>query len=116
MMLDEARADLEARFPPHPDIGNNRLAATGEPYVIITNCGLKQEGASCPAHVSEEFAVNGWFHSVNHYAMPKFGFPLYWRVPPQIERDDKGGWRVYSRLLISDKPQIQPQTLPREAA
>lgn len=116
MTLDEARAEIEEKFPPHPEIGNYYQAATGEPYVVMTNCGPKREGDIVHAHVSEEFAVDGWFNAMKEYAADKRSFQLYWRVPPEIERDKNGGWRIYSRLLISDMPQIQPQVMPPRAA
>ena len=114
MTLDEARAELESRFIV-ADVGNNYWAATGEPYVVIVSGGIKEEG--CPVVClcsSEAHAIRLWRDAVNEYAKEKSGV-LYWRTPPQLERRKIARdffYVVYSRLLISDKPQIQPQVLP----
>jgi hypothetical protein len=64
----------------------------------------------------------------------RHGFTLYWRVVPELESYDIIGadcvelskemraamtqtiYKVYSRFLVSNKPQIQPATLPRRVS
>ena len=114
--LEEASAELESRFIVAL-VGNNYQAATGEPYVVIVSGGVKEEG--CPVVCwcsSEDHAIRLWRDAINEYAKEKSGV-LYWRTPPQLDRRKIARdyfYVVYSRLLISDKPQIQPQLLPPE--
>ena len=133
MTLDEACAELKSCFTVAP-VGNYNQAATGEPYVTFVSGGIKEEG--CPVVCwcsSEDHAIRLWRDAVHKYARQVHAhFPdpysaagcifkrpiiLYWRWPPQIERRKLARdffYVVYSRLLISDKPQIQPQLLPPE--
>jgi hypothetical protein len=64
----------------------------------------------------------------------RHGFTLYWRVVPELESYDIIGadclelskemraamtqtiYKVYSRFLVSNKPRIQPATLPRRVS
>jgi hypothetical protein len=135
MTLDEARAELEAWGATCAEIGNYSQAATGEEYVVIVSGGMKDEGERCPCFCrSEADAVRLWRDAINAYANGKSG-TLYWRAAPEmhstvmrVDNYDELSpdiqqwfgketfWVVYSRLLISDKPQIQPQALPLQPA
>lgn len=98
------------------------LSVTGEKYVEI---GLQQTGVVPPSQpgVLETLCLPpvlynkmktavAWDESTacelawlafKLYAKGKSGV-LYWRMPPQMEKDDAGLLQVYMRLLVSDKP------------
>ncbi len=109
MTLDEARKKIEENWTPHPQLGDNARAATGEPYVTIVSGAIKKEGDIAPFYATQDEAIAQWFATVLHYGSNRSG-TLYWRCYPELERDDKT-LCVYSRLLISDKPQVQPQRI-----
>jgi len=137
MTLDEARASIEDGFKIGP-IGNYWQAPTGEPYVEVLSGGAKTEGANCPCLcASPELAIKFWLEAMREYAPPADRKTLYWRVPPEMSEHAilpvnpdgsfTGGkemrammtrkvYYVYSRVLVSDKPQIQPATLPRRVS
>jgi hypothetical protein len=135
MTLDEARRELECRFAVHPEIGNNALSATGEEFIVILSGGMKEEGDPLPIICSSpEIAIRMWLDAVLKYAESKHG-TLYWRIPPELEsvtyvsenysqlpEDTRDAWAkhtywvVYSRFLISDKPQVRPAIVERTAA
>lgn len=92
-------------------------SVTGEPYVTMTNGGIKLEGEMYPAFAwSRATALRAYLAWCEDYAadqqragaMPAPVVPparsLYWRCYPTILEYDDGTWTVYSRLLISDKP------------
>lgn len=109
MTLDEAIKLVESRFIVGP-AGNYSEAPTGEPYVTIVGGGIKEEGELFPCYfLSEAFAIQFWLDAVNKYSEGKSG-TLYWRVKPEM-MGRKKVWLIYSRLLISDKPQIQSAIL-----
>jgi hypothetical protein len=123
MTLDEAIAQFVRPFPPtSPKGAQDKVAPTGEPYVIITSGGQKEEGEAFPAVCrDEETAVRLWLEAVHAYAKPLLAYHLrdgkprlYWRTYPEMKRfhmtiaDERqthreaGVWyTVYSRLLIS---------------
>lgn len=95
-------------------------AQTGERYVVIGDQadappaipGTIDEGASRVLAYDEETAVVQAVRCLAHYAEDRSGI-LYWRVRPRLESwygaDEPGRrrrrwFKVYMRLLISDKP------------
>ncbi len=52
-------------------------------------------------------ALSAWVSRVLPM-VPQFPSDLYWRVKPEINcfSGKHGGWAIYSRFLISDKPRI----------
>lgn len=135
--LAKARSDVESMFKLGPS-GNYYFAATGEEYIELCSAGYKNEGDSIPAWFSTpDMAIEFWKRAVIEYAASVDGEAktLYWRVPPELGewagisldaaditepsiRDacTRKLYTVYSRLLISSKPQIQPAMLPPLAA
>jgi hypothetical protein len=124
--LSKVQQEIELIFPPFPIGGNYRQAPTGEEYVVIMNGGIKEEGRNIPCLAwTEQDSIRLWKEAVLQYAAGKTGV-LYWREKPELagtemfwegydaktNRVEKYGasnvmWRVYSRLLISDKTPIQ---------
>ena len=98
--LAKARKRVERRWKPYPTIGDRAFAPTGEGYITMLSGEQAWPTASA--------AVIEWMRSIDAYGKTKpKGAVLYWRIPPEIERDHRAmTWRVYSRLLISDKPVI----------
>ena len=130
MTLDEARLQIETWFKLGPQ-GNYAQAPTGESYVEVLSGGVKDEGEHIPLLCSSpELAVELWRKAMFAYAgPPDKGKTLYWRIPPEmngqwIMRIDaslevarskemrrmlsRRMYVVYSRVLVSDKPRIQP--------
>lgn len=119
MTLEEARADIERRFTVHPTIGDQSVSPTGEPYVVVTTGGPRDEGdtSRCMA-TSEAAAIDLWHEAMVAYVSGKGG-TLYWRTVPVVDffeyrpvSDEDFSvigsrklWLVYSRFLISEKPQ-----------
>lgn len=105
--------------------GNHAFAPTNEPYVEFIsgghNGGLPFE-CYC---LTPEYAVEHWIASVERYAKDRVGV-LYWRIRPELDYFDyelahdyasaNGNklrvWKVYGRLLISDKEAVRPAILP----
>lgn len=123
--LDAAVAAFEADWDVHQEVGNFRLAPTGEPYVELTCGGEKLEiERSAIVCASSDSAIDYWGRAIRAYAAERSG-RLYWRVRPQIEplevkavkflADRFTLWQVYCRLLISDKPQVQPAQIDKRA-
>lgn len=120
-VLDAATAAFEKGRRIHPEDGDNAESATGEPYIVITTGGPKVEGQSPGAFATDSArAINMWRQEIERYAAARAGI-LYWRIRPIIEsetyvpKDDPDVvgfelevWQVYSRLLISAAPVIQP--------
>jgi len=130
MTLDELRADIERRVPVHPECGDYAQAATGEPYVEVVIGGERKDGGGMPAYAtSEQHAIRLLHEALLNYIGAHSG-TLYWRIFPEVASyewrrfDDwafdlmgsRTFWAGYARLLVSDKPQIQPQTLSARAA
>lgn len=88
------------------------MSQTGDEYVTICSSGLKQAVGGCDggvtdefAHISEEDAIQAWLISVQaYYAADKRG-TIYWRIRPEVG-NKKSLWSVYSRFVISGKPEI----------
>ncbi len=135
--LDQARREIEGRFVVGP-LGNWAESCTGEPYTEVLSGGQKADGDVTPCLcASPQIAIRLWKDAVEHYARARAG-TLYWRIEPEIDSirycldvDENGkfvghrdflsvhvreGWRIYSRLLISDKPAIQAQWKERKTA
>lgn len=124
MTLVDVRGEIERRFAAHPEVGNYNQSPTGEPYVVIGHqsrgcpevAGTIEEGAVGENVVDEEFAYLDAMSAFNEYADGRCG-TLYWRVHPRLEWNEAHNrCRIYSRLLISDKPQIQSAQIPPRAA
>lgn len=100
------------------------LAQTGEPYVQITVSGIHSEESFISGFTSSiDSACAALLSHVYKHAEGK-GKTLYWRITPEIEGftlyreassiNDKPYpyfkaipvWKVYTRLLVSDKPVI----------
>lgn len=104
MSLDEIVAGIDKRF--HGVDGPPRARCpTGEPYVCLVVGGERIEGQSYPEFCkTEQAAIDGWRLTFEGYAV-KRGSRLYWRQRPEVNRDgDKV--IVYSRLIITDKPEL----------
>ena len=81
------------------------VTPTGEPFVKIVTGEVVAEGEDEPFSSTPEDAIQRWFDGVTKWAEDKSG-TLYWRIRPSVECSYDGRWKVYSRLLISDKPVI----------
>ncbi len=81
------------------------IAPTGEPFIKIVTGEVVAEGEDEPFSSTPEDAIQRWFDGATKWAEDKSG-TLYWRVRPSVECSYDGRWKVYSRLLISDKPVI----------
>ncbi len=113
--LDEAEAslalavaDFEKHFAHVKDhVMDGRVPArapTGELYFEIVEV----------PHKSSEDAIKAWKRRAESglplkpmnsgWSVPD-DFTLYWRIRPEIDSLD-GEWKVYSRLLISDLPEV----------
>lgn len=88
-----------------------------------------------PLYRSENQAIKAWLASVQEYAKakgfkPNRGTTLYWRIPPECDKHvyhlervpqepwmekQLWVWKVYARLLISDKPRTPPTITELEA-
>lgn len=85
------------------------LSQTGEPYVVIS-----------VIRETEEEARSAAIDAFIAYADGRAGC-LYWRIYPEVlvERDGRRKvaerWKVYMRLLISDKPVLPLATLAAQA-
>ena len=120
-VLDTATAKFEKGRRIHPEDGDNAVSATGELYIVITTGGPKVEGRSSGAFATNSAtAINMWRQEIERYAAARPGI-LYWRQRPIIELQtyvpkdapnvvgfELEVWQVYSRLLISAAPVIQP--------
>jgi hypothetical protein len=142
MTLDETVAEFEKGFTLGPE-GNYRFAATGEEYVVVCTGGVKPEGECSPVFCgSPELAVVLWLQAAVAYAKLRMvtavsGFTLYWRIRPELDGayflavDENGRtklrlsdrkfytrklYRVYSRFLVSDWPQIRPAMITADEA
>lgn len=88
-------------------------AVTGEPYLTIVIGGIKPEGLPFPqTRKLEDEAIQAYCHSVRGYCQMVTagnleGYTLYWRQEPEIENAENGQVRVYSRMLISNKPPLE---------
>jgi hypothetical protein len=103
--LESVRAELETMFPVCPEIGCFGTAPTGEKYREITS-GMR--GAKFD---TQQEAIDVWAYRIMAYAHEHKGM-LYWRIEPEIDSYN-GFWRVYSRLLISDKPVLFSEPPPK---
>jgi hypothetical protein len=110
-MLAAAVAEFEAELTIGPD-GSGRLSATGEEFVACTQFGRRAEATPSGLSPTAEHAIDAWKKAATSIFDRDDGSVLYWRVRPEIEyfppsRRGAAGWRIYSRFLISSKPQIE---------
>lgn len=77
---------------------------TGDPYVCICSGGLKLEGERIVRFPTFTEATDSWLNALEEYKRGKTGI-LYWRTRPEHDQNAEG-WAIYSRLVISDKPEI----------
>lgn len=104
--LDHVTKQFESQFHVYPVDGNHLLSATGEEYIEVVAGQIgRAEGQSIPAWPTAAEAVKAFEQSLAHFNGAT-GI-LYWRKRPEIERHE-GQWKVYSRFLISDKPDKYP--------
>lgn len=123
MTLDEAVAEFERHFDVHEFVssGTPGVSMTGEPYREVVSGGEKDEGSPvCAWCGTEAVAVKLWLQAAFEYAssvhLPSKG-NLYWRIRPEMgkrhwksELDGAPGFDVfcvYSRFLITSKPEIE---------
>lgn len=102
----EILSRLGNKISPHE--GRCAIAPTGEKYILLESTGVRKEGALTPRkniHISQQDAEDAYILQLQTYASSKPGAVVYWRSFPQIE-PIYHGWKIYSRLLISDKPDI----------
>jgi len=130
--LDQAVEEFERGRDIYPDVGDYSLCPTGEPYLVFTCGGVKQDGERSKVFcTTAESAIQYWIAEFEKYAANHSG-RLYWRCRPEIEvarcrpeievaRYIPTGlphptpvgltvefWQVYGRACISSKPAIQP--------
>lgn len=58
-LLDAIVEEFERRFIPGPD-GNSAFAATGEPFVVYSLCGVQSEGDIFPRAETAEAALDAF--------------------------------------------------------
>lgn len=103
MQLWQAIMDVEAAVGAAKTGFPSALSQTGEPYTVITSCGVHIEGhgGAC-VYLSEAEAVEAWKREAMEFIGDKHGV-LYWRSYPKLESPVPETFRVYSRFLVSDK-------------
>jgi hypothetical protein len=93
--LEEATESIGRRFATVPGLACSR-SQTDEPYVEILTVSKPTMAA----------AVADWLEKVEVYLAGRAG-TIYWRVKPALSKSENG-WRIYARLLISDRPVVFP--------
>jgi len=120
MTLEEAVAQFERGRVVVDGFPTTR-SQTGEPYEVIYSGTLSPTKEGQPdefgLYATEALAARWWLESIRLYAANKTG-TVYWRMRPSLEDFPVGDkipglprvkcFRVYSRLLISDKPPDVP--------
>ena len=85
------------------------ISVTGEPYITLTNGGIKPEGAPFTVYASfKELAVEQYLASCETYRFNQQKKAdglcvLYWRRHPELLHQESRTYVVTSRMLISDK-------------
>lgn len=109
--IESALTDIAKRFEFREGLPIYRCQ-TGEEYVTLVAGGIKQQGAEFPCwFASGDDALAGWLASFEEYARGKSG-ALYWRSRLEISCEasdaDDGNlrWQAFSRLVITDKPEV----------
>jgi hypothetical protein len=111
--VDELKSYIADKYPIGPST-NCSCAVTGDKYVRIgsqypgipTVPGTIDEGASGEGASDENIACFSALNSFQLYAEGRAG-KVYYRNPPELEWDRrKTGCKVYTRLVISNKPEI----------
>lgn len=123
--LADAVADIETRFPVKEGRTDSR-SQTGEEYAEVVSGGIKPKGDHFPLYAATPaLAITAWHQAVLDYAEGKTG-TLFWRCRPELGEVvlvqkgidlshlspneaatfDTPLWRVYSRMLISDLPEL----------
>ena len=87
------RAACEEGYAVGP-MGNGPTAPTGERYRELVNPAMK-------GVASEQEVYELALATFRKHVAGKTG-TIYWRVVPEIARDNKG-WKFYMRVLVSDK-------------
>lgn len=93
------------------EVGNFSEAPTGQKYETVCSAGRKSEGAHIIWIAGKEMAVSlflGIFEGMAKEAveMAEGDLWIYWRHHPEVLTFN-GLQTVYTRFLISDRPQIQ---------
>ena len=100
----------------YPYLGNWKCAPTGEKYFTVCSRGIKSEGEYQSGFKSSKVAWKEYGRQLRliiQRATMGFEKPiqtLYWRQKPELmSGDGQFGheYKVFSRLLISDKPVTQ---------
>jgi hypothetical protein len=81
---------------------------TGDRYDCLCSAGIKPEGQMTALFNTAAAAVVEYDKSLAEYKKGKTG-TLYWRTRPSLDNDGPNRWTIYSRLVISDKPEIADQ-------
>jgi len=107
--------DLGLRF--HKKVGNFAFCPTGERYQTVCSGGVKVEGTSAQLFATQEKAISAYRSTIEKLIVDCRGkgcngLTVYWRRMPELlfvgDPDGPGGgWVIYSRLRISNKPRIQ---------
>lgn len=108
-LLAAAVKAFEKHFTVYPQQGTSRLAPTGEPFVTVDTGGIRAEGERLHAAATPADAIGGWITNARKL-IPTGDIAsctLYWRDRPSLGQLSYGGWTVYARLLISNKPVTQ---------
>lgn len=121
MQLDEAVAQLTTDYRGKFCDRLAKDAPTGERFqIVVSGGGLESDNDPFPLlTIDAEQAVSLWVMAVVQYAAGKTG-RLYWRgepelreyqtthagLPVQMHRVVETRYLVYSRLLISDAPEL----------
>jgi len=134
LQLAEATKEFEGLFDEVVEGLPQRTSQTGETYTEIMNCGPRHDGGEVftvvdwatdkrvpglTVHNYSENAIAEWLGEAKKFSAPLLDQKptLYWRTRPEIDYGHidvhaTNGlfriptWRVYSRLLISDKSRI----------
>jgi hypothetical protein len=113
MNVDELKSYIADKYPIGPST-NCSCAVTGDKYVVIgsqypgipTVPGTIDECASGESAFDEETACYAALNSFQLYAEGRAG-KVYYRHRPELEYDDRERrYKVYMRLVISNKPEI----------
>jgi hypothetical protein len=111
--LARATAEFESKFVSVYEFDRNSpnpsQSPTGERYQeIIEGAGPQVGDRPTGRFQSSDDAIKSWLSRIL-MMVPSEPSSLYWRVRPEINcfprsRYNPGGWAIYSRFLISDKP------------
>jgi len=108
ILFGDALKEFERHFKSVVDGLAGPYSQTGEPYIVVTNSGLKEEGEMSGTCVSKREAVTSWLSHVSKLAASGSAATLYWREKPVLSCQTYAAtgteeWMVYSRFLISER-------------